>query len=318
MLRSFADHKAEEFLTRSQEVRAESVAATGLLLVAMLGLAGVVAWAMSRSIRVPLMSLTDAADRIAAGDLEHRARVHSSDELGTLALAFNSMVENLATQTKTIQRQNDENEKLLLNILPAPIASRIKQGEETIAESYASVSVLFADLCGFTEFTARRSASEIVGMLNRFFSDFDQLAERYGVEKIKTIGDAYMAVAGLPSKREDHASAVAKLALGMLKVIHEFNEQNQTAVALRIGINSGPVVAGVIGQKKFIYDLWGDTVNTASRMESHGIPGEIQISAATYEQLRLEGGFRMEARGEIPVKGKGTMTTHLLKAECEE
>ena len=312
-LQSFAEQKADEFLLQAEEIRENSIRVTQVLLLGILLLVGTIAFATSRSIKRPLLVLTEGAELIAKGQFDHRVSVSSMDELGTLAGAFNAMVENITKQTETIQRQNDENERLLLNILPAPIADRIKLGEGTIAESYASVTVLFTDLCGFTELANRWSATELVGMLNQIFSEFDELAERYGVEKIKTIGDAYMAVAGLPKRRDDHASAIARVALEMLEVIRKFNEQNQIQLNLRIGINSGPVVAGVIGKNKFIYDLWGDTVNIASRMESHGIPGEIQISRQTYEQLRLEGGFEMESRGEIDIKGRGSMKTYLLK-----
>lgn len=317
VLKAFAAHKADEFLTQSQQIQDRSIEVTQVLLVGLLLLGAAIAWATARSIQKPLQSLTEAAESIASGDFEHRVSVRSNDELGTLARAFNVMVENIASQTRTIQKQNEDNERLLLNILPAPIADRIKQGESTIADSYASVTVLFADLCGFTELADLWPAKELVKMLNQVFSEFDELAEGYGVEKIKTIGDAYMAAAGLPARREDHAQAVARLGLDMLDVIRRFNESNGTELSVRIGINTGPVLAGVIGRKKFIYDLWGDTVNIASRMESHGIPSEVQISASTYEHLRMEGCFEMKPRGEIAVKGKGSMETYMLRGVRE-
>jgi class 3 adenylate cyclase/CHASE3 domain sensor protein len=311
-LRYFASRKADEVLAHAREVRAHSTRVTYVLLAGLLLLGSAIAWATSRSIQNPLRSLTQAAERITEGDCEHRVTVLSDDELGTLADAFNVMVENITAQTRTIQSQNEENERLLLNVLPAPIADRLKQGEKTIADSHASVSVLFADLCGFTELAEGMSAAELVGILNEVFSGFDESAERCGVEKIKTVGDGYMAVSGLLAKREDHAGAIAMLALEMLDVITAFNEGNHTQLGLRIGISSGPVLAGVIGRKKFIYDLWGDTVNTASRMESEGAPGEIQISSSTYEELRMMGRFEMESRGVLAVKGKGSMETYML------
>jgi class 3 adenylate cyclase/HAMP domain-containing protein len=312
-LRSFAEGKAEEFLRRSQEVRDRSIRITQGLLLAMLIVGGMAAVVISRSIRKPLLLLTAGAETISKGHFDHRVSVSSEDELGTLAYAFNSMVGTITNQTQTIKAQNEENERLLLNVLPASIADRLKQGETTIADSFANVSVLFSDLCGFTKLAKRCSATELVDILNRIFSDFDDVMERHGLEKIKTIGDAYMVVAGLPHKREDHASIMARAGLNMLEVIRAFNQEHPVNLSLRIGINSGPVVAGVIGKKKFIYDLWGDTVNIASRMESHGIPGEIQISQTTYDLICQKGEFEMEPRGEISVKGRGRMTTYLLK-----
>ncbi len=201
-------------------------------------------------------------------------------------------------------------ELLLLNILPQPVAERLKRGQHTIAESFEEVTVLFADLVNFTEFSTQTSPTQLVELLNVIFSKFDRLAEQHRVEKIKTIGDAYMAVAGLPTPRRDHAQAIAQMALDMQAAIAQFNANASESFKIRIGINSGPVVAGVIGIKKFSYDLWGDTVNTASRMESHGIPGYIQVTAATYERLKDQ--YVFVQRGPIEVKGKGEMTTYLL------
>ena len=203
-----------------------------------------------------------------------------------------------------------KSELLLLNILPQPVAERLKRGERTIAESFENVTVMFADLVNFTKFSTQTSPTELVEILNVIFSKFDRLADQQGVEKIKTIGDAYMVVAGLPTPRPDHAQAIAQMALDMQAAIAQFNAETGGAFRLRIGINSGPVVAGVIGIKKFSYDLWGDTVNTASRMESHGIPGYIQVTAATYERLKDQ--YVFVQRGPIEVKGKGEMTTYLL------
>lgn len=201
-------------------------------------------------------------------------------------------------------------ELLLLNILPQAVAERLKRGQRTIAESFEEVTVLFADLVEFTKFSTQTSPTELVEILNVIFSKFDRLADQHGVEKIKTIGDAYMVVAGLPTPRPDHAQAIAQMALDMQKAIAQLNIETGSAFKIRIGINSGPVVAGVIGIKKFSYDLWGDTVNTASRMESHGIAGYIQVTTATYERLKDQ--YQFEKRGSIPVKGKGEMTTYLL------
>jgi adenylate cyclase len=205
----------------------------------------------------------------------------------------------------------EKSERLLLNILPEMIAEQLKQQQTTIADSFREVTVLFADIVGFTELSTHTSPPELVELLNKIFSIFDKLAEYHGVEKIKTIGDAYMAVAGLPIPRSDHAMAIANMALDMQQAIAQFNEDKNLSFHIRIGISTGPVVAGVIGLKKFTYDLWGDTVNTASRMESHGIAGCIQVCEDTYEKLKYK--YLLEKRGVIKVKGKGEMTTYLLK-----
>ena len=194
-------------------------------------------------------------------------------------------------------------ENLLLNILPRSIADRLKDSTQTIADQFDSASILFADVVDFTPWAERRPAAEVVGFLDDLFSHFDVLADRYGLEKIKTIGDSYMVAAGVPTPRPDHASALAQMALDMLDAMGASDEFGHEGLELRIGINSGPVVAGVIGRKRFLYDLWGDAVNTASRMESHGTPGRIQITRATYELLG--NAFVCEPRGPIPVKGKG-------------
>ncbi|MDB9315832.1 adenylate/guanylate cyclase domain-containing protein [Spirulina sp. CS-785/01] len=211
---------------------------------------------------------------------------------------------------KALWEQQEKTESLLLNILPQPIAERLKEDTQTIADNFDEVTVLFADLVGFTEIASDLPPIAIVEQLNVIFSQFDQLTERHNLEKIKTIGDAYMVVGGLPTPRTDHASAIAEMALDMRDTIKQINQETGQQFQIRMGINTGSVVAGVIGTKKFIYDLWGDTVNTASRMESHGISGCIQVTAATYEHLKSQ--YRLEKRGVISIKGKGEMTTYLL------
>ncbi|NEQ26463.1 MAG: GAF domain-containing protein, partial [Microcoleus sp. SIO2G3] len=206
--------------------------------------------------------------------------------------------------------EKEKSELLLLNILPSEIAFRLKYEADSIADHFADVTVLFADIVGFTRFSSRVSPIELVKLLNRIFSTFDLLAEKHGLEKIKTIGDAYMVVGGLPTPRANHVEAVAEMALDMQTEIARFNAETGESFSIRIGINTGPVVAGVIGIKKFIYDLWGDTVNTASRMESHGISGCIQVTQVTYE--RLQDKYLFEERGVIQVKGKGEMVAYLL------
>ncbi|MEB3335994.1 MAG: adenylate/guanylate cyclase domain-containing protein [Leptolyngbyaceae bacterium] len=210
-----------------------------------------------------------------------------------------------------LQAEQDKSERLLLNILPASIASQLKQDQITIADHFPEVSVLFADIVGFTELSTHFSPIELVNLLNQIFSTFDHLAEKHGLEKIKTIGDAYMVVGGLPLPRPDHATAIADMALDMQQALTEFNYTQGQAFRIRIGINTGPVVAGVIGIKKFIYDLWGDTVNIASRMESHGVADCIQVTDITYAYLHKQ--YQLESRGSISIKGKGEMVTYFLK-----
>jgi adenylate cyclase len=206
--------------------------------------------------------------------------------------------------------EQDKAENLLLNILPRSIAEKLKADKATIADQFDAASILFADVVDFTPFSERLPAAEVVGVLDHLFSHFDVLAERYGLEKIKTIGDCYMVAAGVPTPRSDHARAMARMALDMRDAMRSQDDVGHFGLELRIGINSGPVVAGVIGRKRFLYDLWGDAVNTASRMESHGTPGHIQVTRATYELLKDD--FVLERRGTVNVKGKGDMETWYL------
>jgi class 3 adenylate cyclase len=214
-----------------------------------------------------------------------------------------------------LDRAHQRSEELLLNILPPSIARRLKLKGGTIADGFAGVSVLFADIVGFTRLSSRLPPERIVEVLNDLFCRFDDLAGRLGLEKIKTIGDCYMVAGGLPEPRADHAEAVAEMALAMLGIVTEMAARTGEALSIRIGIHSGPVVAGVIGKRKFIYDLWGDTVNIASRMESHGIPGAIQLTDAS--RRLLDGKYRLALRGTIEVKGKGAMETWLLEGRSD-
>ena len=209
-----------------------------------------------------------------------------------------------------LRKERNKTENLLLNLLPEPIADRLKDEPGVIADKFENATILFADLVNFTYISTTMSATKLVYLLNEIFSTFDELTEKHGLEKIKTIGDAYMVAGGIPIVRPDHAEASAEMALDMLVAIDELNVKLEATFDLRIGINSGPVVAGVIGTKKFIYDLWGNAVNTASRMESHGVPGRIQVSFYTYELLRDK--YEFEERGSIDIKGQGEMRTYFL------
>jgi class 3 adenylate cyclase len=203
-----------------------------------------------------------------------------------------------------------ENERLLLNILPEAVAERLRRGERPIADRFDDVSLLFADIVGFTSLSGGMGANELVSVLNEVFSVFDELVETEGLEKIKTIGDAYMVVGGMSGETPDHLGRLARMALGLGDCVAGIETARHLGIQFRIGIHCGPVVAGVIGTRKFIYDVWGDTVNIASRMESTGVPGRIQVSSAVEERLR--GTFEFESRGLTEVRGKGPMATFFL------
>ncbi|HKH13542.1 MAG TPA: adenylate/guanylate cyclase domain-containing protein [Solirubrobacterales bacterium] len=222
----------------------------------------------------------------------------------------------LAREHRALEGEQAKSERLLLNVLPEPVAARLKEEEGVIADACENVTVLFADIVGFTPLSEQLSAPDVVALLDRVFAGWDALAASHGVEKIKTIGDAYMAAGGIPLPRADHAQAIAELALAMPPEVARCAAETGLALEVRIGIDTGPVVAGVIGRAKFIYDLWGDTVNTASRMESHALPGTIQVTQRTYEHLRAR--YELRPRGTVEVKGKGPMTPYLLLGSREE
>ena len=268
------------------------------------------AW-LSRSLLGPLRELTAGVRRFAAGDHNAHVPVRTRDEIGQLCLAFNGMVDEINEKNVVIEGKNRENEELLLNVLPAPIANRLRGGEKGIADGFAEVTVAFADIVGFTQMSSDMPPAEVVTLLNGLFSRFDEAAHELGIEKIKTVGDAYMAVCGLPLEVPDHAARMVRMAIRMVHITREHAMEHKVSMKLRVGVNSGPVVAGVIGKSKYIYDLWGDTVNLASRMESGGLPDMIQVTRPVYEKLKDQ--FVFEPRGEIEVKGKGTVEAWLLK-----
>ena len=217
----------------------------------------------------------------------------------------------IESQAAELAAAHATSERLLLNVLPESVAERLKDGETTIADGYDDATVLFADLVGFTPLAASLSPAETVGLLDRLFSAFDQLAERHGLEKIKTIGDAYMVVGGVPVAGSDHPERAVAMGLDMLDAVGDLAAAVGRPLDLRIGIHTGPLVAGVIGTRKFIYDLWGDTVNIASRLESHGIPGAIQMSEATWS--RVHGTIEARSRGPIDLKGRGSVEAFVIE-----
>jgi class 3 adenylate cyclase len=282
-----------------------STVAIGLVIV------GLGIW-VSRSLTQPISALTAAALEVGKGVVIEPLDQTSNDELGELTAQFNQMAHNLHQQRLTIDKQTSENYQLLLNVLPEPIANRLKNGEVQIADAFPSVSVLFADIVGFTAMSRGEPPIAILRMLDELFGAFDQAAIDNGVEKIKTIGDSYMAVCGMPEPNSHHADQIAALALAILKCLVEFNERNGTKLSMRIGAHSGAVVAGVVGTSKYIYDLWGDTVNMASRMESTGIPDHFQVSEDFKNELSEP--FEIAFRGELQVKGIGPVNTYLISA----
>lgn len=244
-------------------------------------------------------------------DLSSRVHASGTDELSGLAQEVNGMLKQLEGNAQALAKEQEKAENLLLNILPAPIVPKLKQSQDSIAEHYDEVTILFADIVGFTPLSSRLEPIELVSILNQIFSEFDKLADQLHLEKIKTIGDAYMVAAGLPLPRKDHAAAIAEMALSMQEVITKFSTSYGDRFQIRVGINTGVAVAGVIGTKKFIYDLWGDAVNIASRMESSGEPGQIQLTESTYHLIKDR--FILEKRGPIKVKGRGNMVTYWLR-----
>lgn len=289
------------------DLRRDLMIAGGLALLIVIMVGG---W-LSHSLMSPLRELTAGVRRFASGDRNARVHVHTKDEIGQLCDAFNGMVSEITAQSAVIEAKNRENEALLLNVLPAPIANRLRGGEQSIADGFANVSVLFADIVGFTEIASTMPPQQVVSLLNGLFTRFDVAAHEVGIEKIKTVGDAYMAVCGLPQAVDDHIDRMVRMAIRMVHITREHALEHKVSLQVRIGINSGPVVAGVIGKSKYIYDLWGDTVNLASRMETTGLPGAIQVTRPVYEALSEK--YVFESRGEIQVKGKGKVEAWLLR-----
>ncbi len=273
---------------------------------------GAILLLLDRVILRQVVQLSQEVQQIGrSNDLTQRVAVQGNDELSQLSQRVNDMLGELQISAEKLREEQQRAEHLLLNILPGPIADELMQTQASVPQHFDEVSILFADIVGFTSLSSRLSPIQLVNLLNQIFSAFDQLAERFGLEKIKTIGDAYMVAAGLPTPRPDHVEAIAEMALAMQQVTTTFEAEVGVPLQIRVGINTGVVVAGVIGTKKFIYDLWGDAVNVASRMESSGEPGLIQVTASTYE--RLKDSYQLELRGSIHVKGRGEMETYWLR-----
>lgn len=277
----------------------------------------------------PIDRLCHTAERVGEGDMTARAGIAGGGEIASFGQTFDAMIASvdrhvgeiesarvkLTEQTASLEEERQRSEHLLLNVLPATIADRLKGGEEDIADAFPEVSVLFSDIVGFTEMSARVGAKQVVDMLNEVFGLLDELAIKHGVEKIKTIGDCYMVCAGVPDRSSTHAQQIAAFALDMQEALAAYSCRSGRDIAMRTGIHTGTVVAGIVGTSKFAYDLWGDVVNVASRMEATSEAGSIQVSDAV--RVRLQDDFCFEARGEVEIKGKGPMHTWYLTGRTE-
>jgi adenylate cyclase len=301
-----------------------ALAIAGLVIIISAFVTFVTIWVLERILIIPILRLRDdlrQAGEAVSQDQPPQFQTQAMarrDELGEVSQAFFEMFERVHQEIcdrkqaeAALKSEQEKSEKLLLNILPMAIADQLKMEVGAIASRFDEATILFADIVDFTGLSMAMPPNDLVNVLNDIFSAFDGIADSLGLEKIKTIGDAYMVVGGLPHPRPDHALATLEMAIQMLTKIQEFRRQDGSPFQLRIGINTGPVVAGVIGIKKFSYDLWGDAVNIASRMESHGVVNRIQVSESTYHSVKDH--YEFEDRGSIQIKGRGVMHTYLLK-----
>ena len=306
----------------SQAVLDQAMARSAYLLVAGILIAAVVSFLLARTMVKPLQALQDGASRIGSGDFDHRIMVRSGDELEVLAEQFNRMgaglkasysqlEQKVAERTAELQQEQLRANQLLHNILPEEIAGELARTGKVRPVRHEAVSILFTDFSGFTQAAATMPADRIVAELNEIFAEFDAITDRYGVEKIKTIGDAYMAAAGLPLPCHDHAQRCVRAGLAMLEFLRRRNQSSAFKWSLRVGVHSGPVVAGVVGARKYAFDIWGDTVNVASRVESAGKADSVNVSAYTCDLIRDE--FECEYRGKIEAKGKGVFDMYFVK-----
>jgi class 3 adenylate cyclase/CHASE3 domain sensor protein len=323
-----ADISKHLTLERLQRTRERTLRLVIIISIAALLLGITLSFALARAFVRPILLLGKAAQNVASGMRQVRVSINTNDEVSELATSFNTMASNLDKLFAEIEEMfgeledkslelataNEQNQALLLNVLPETIAERLKLGETLIADVHDEATILFADIVGFTRLSTQYPAVQIVEMLNWIFSVYDDLTQQFGLEKIKTIGDSYMVAGGVPLSKPDHCKAVAEMSLAILRETENFAKESGMQINVRIGVHTGQVVAGVIGQKKFIYDLWGDTVNTASRMESSGEAGKVQISEEVYQKLLSHPDcFTCEERGLIEVKGKGQMKTYFLQ-----
>lgn len=305
-----AKSTALEYQTARQLIVGSALGAVGFALI--------LGYSISSSLLLPVRRIGQTLAEVANGGFDARVSVPNRDELGTLARDVNTTSERLGDLYNKVESQRAElaieharSEALLYNLLPKEIAARLKdEPGQTIADSLPQVAILFADIVNFTPKTAKLTPEELVGFLNEVFSAFDELAEKHGLEKIKTIGDAYMVAAGMPNPCDNPVHRVAEMALDMQRSVEAMALGFPEGLQVRIGLHTGPAVAGVIGNRKMFYDVWGETVNTASRMESHGVPDRIQVTRAAKEEL--DDAYAFEPRGPVKVKGLGEVETWFL------
>lgn len=308
----------EEIILAKKQVRITSIIVSAVVFV--IGI--IIGFWLARNISVPVLALRDAARKVGEGDLTQRVTSTSRDEIGELGLAFNKMVNDLGKARREVEERTGElivakkkTDELLLNILPAETAEELKSTGSAKAKNYELVTVLFSDFKGFTGISEKMKPEELVAELNYCFSAFDAIIDKYGIEKIKTIGDAYMCVSGLPVQNERHAHDIVNAAIEIRQFMLEYKAEKEAKgeapFEIRIGINTGSVVAGIVGIKKFAYDIWGNTVNIASRMESTSEPGRINISGATHDFIKND--FNCTWRGKIKAKGIGEIDMYFVE-----
>ena len=306
-----------EIINGEKEIRIASAIASFVVFV--IGL--FIGYLLARRISIPVLALRDAANKVGEGDLTQSVKNSSRDEIGELGVAFNKMVKDLSSarreinqRTKELQVEKQKSDELLLNILPTETAEELKRTGEAKAKYYDSVTVIFTDFKDFTAISEKMSANELVTELHHCFSTFDNIIRKYNIEKIKTIGDSYMCVAGLPAKNTTHPFDAVNAALEIIECMHTYNKEREaiggSGFDVRIGIHTGPVVAGIVGVNKFAYDIWGSTVNTASRMENAGEANKINISSSLYSIIKDQ--FECTLRGKISVKGLGEIPMYFL------
>lgn len=292
------------------------IRATSLIVSTVVFIIGIlIGFWLARNISVPVLALRDAANRVGMGDLSQRVISKSKDEIGDLGKAFNKMVDDLTIAQKALQEEKQKSDDLLLNILPEEIALELKQSGKAEARNYNCATVMFADFVDFTKIGEKITPEELVTAISAYFEAFDLIIEKYGIEKIKTVGDAYICAAGLPVPTNDNASVMIKSAIEFAQTIKKLNDDRQSRGSVtfnvRIGVNTGPLVAGVVGAKKFAYDIWGDTVNTAARLQEKGEAGKINISGATFEKIKDE--YQCIYRGKIKAKNKGEIDMYFVE-----
>ncbi len=283
---------SEAFAPIDQFTRLVAVSTLGIIIAVTF-----IALLLARLITRPIRRLTAGAQAVAAGDLDTEIAVTSGDELGELGNAFNSMTGSLRATAERLKEQEQENERMLLNLMPDLVARRYQRGDDAIAELHSNVTVLFADIAGFIDLSSQLPAERSAALLNQLVRSIDDAADHYGVEKVKSIGAGYMAACGVSVPRVDHAKRMVDFALELRTIVERFNRDHQSQLGLQIGIASGPLTAGIVGKSKFVYDMWGDTVNLANRVQRMAPLNQVVVTRSVYE--KLQGVFELEPAGDV-------------------